>query len=100
VGDFYDEHHPVITHIVQLNDREVLLQARVRLDEINEKFHLSLESEEADTIGGYVLQKLGAIPHIGDTIEVPGAVIRVEDMSKWKIKAVRLILQPQPVESE
>jgi CBS domain containing-hemolysin-like protein len=99
VGDFYDEHHPVIAQLVQLNEREAILQARVRLDEINEKFHLHLESE-ADTIGGYVLQKLGSIPHVGDKIEVPGAVIKVEEMSKWKIKSVRLVLQPQPVESE
>ncbi len=100
VGDFYDEHHPVISHMVQLNEREALLQSRVRLDEINEKFHLKLLSEEADTVGGYVLQKLGSIPHVGDVIEVPGAVIKVEEMSKWKIKSIRLILQPQPVESE
>jgi magnesium and cobalt exporter, CNNM family len=100
VGDFYDEHHPVITQFVQVNDREILLRARVRLDEINEKFHLNLESEEADTIGGFVLQKLGSIPRVGDTIEVPGAVIRVEEMAKWRIKSVRLILQPQPVEME
>ena len=100
VGDFYDEHHPVVSHMVQLNENEVLLQARVRLDEINERFHLNLVSEDADTIGGFVLQKLGSIPHVGDTIEVPGAVIKVEEMSKWKIKSVRLTLQPQPVESE
>lgn len=100
VGDFYDEHHPVISHMVQLNENEVLLQARVRLDEINERFHLNLESEDADTIGGFVLQKLGSIPHVGDTVEAPGALIKVEEMSKWKIKSVRLTLQPQPVESE
>ncbi len=100
VGDFYDEHHPAVSHMVQLNETETLLQARVRLDEINEKFHLNLVSEEADTIGGFVLQKLGAIPHVGDKIEVPGALIRVEEMSKWRIKSIRLTLQPQPVESE
>lgn len=100
VGDFYDEHHPVVSHMVQLNENEVLLQARVRLDEINERFHLNLKSENADTIGGFVLQKLGSIPHVGNTVEVPGAVIKVEEMSKWKIKSVRLTLQPQPVESE
>jgi len=100
VGDFYDEHHPVITQITQVNERENILRSNVRLDEINEKFHLSLESEEADTIGGFVLQKLGSIPRVGDTIEVPGALIRVEEMAKWRIKSIRLILQPQPVELE
>lgn len=100
IGDFYDEHHPVLQDIVTVNENEALLRARVRLDEINERFHLELKSEDADTIGGFVLQKLGAIPHVGDVVDVPGAVIRVEEMSRWKIKTVRLMLQPQPVEQD
>lgn len=100
IGDFYDEHHPVIRDIIYVAENEILLQARVRLDEINERFHLKLQSEGADTLGGYVLQAVGAIPKVGEEVEVPGAVIRVEDMSNWKINTLRLFLQPQPVEPE
>jgi CBS domain containing-hemolysin-like protein len=46
------------------------------------------------------LQELGKIPHVGDMIEIPGASIRVEEMSRWKIKTLRLTLQQQPVEPE
>jgi CBS domain containing-hemolysin-like protein len=99
IGDFYDEHHPAVHDIIPVNEYEVILRARVRLDEINERFGLKLYSEEADTIGGFVLQQLGAIPRVGDVIEVPGAKIKVEEMSRWKIKTVRLMRQPQPVES-
>lgn len=100
IGDFYDEHHPALQDIVHINENEVLLRARVRLDEINERFHLGLESEDADTIGGYVLQRLGSIPHVGDVVEVQRARIKVEEMSRWKIKTVRLLLQPQAVEQD
>src|SRR5439155_18019494 len=57
IGDFYDEHHPAQRDIIQIHENEILLQARVRLDEINERFHLNLQSEDADTIGGYILQE-------------------------------------------
>jgi Hemolysins and related proteins containing CBS domains len=100
IGDFYDEHHPAVRDIVQLNDHEILLRARVRLDELNERFHLNLKSEEADTIGGFILQEIGSIPHAGDVVDVPGATIRVEEMTNFRIKTVRLFLQPQPVPSE
>ncbi len=93
IGDFYDEHHPAVRDIVHLSTDEVLLRARVRLDEINERFHLDLKSEEADTIGGYVLQELGAIPHVGDIVDAPGAQIRVEEMANWKIKTLRLKIE-------
>jgi magnesium and cobalt exporter, CNNM family len=100
IGDFYDEHHPVVRDIVHLSNNEILLRARVRLDEINERFGLNLKSEEADTIGGFVLQELGAIPHVGDVVEVPGAKIQVREMANKKIKTLRLEPQPQPVESD
>jgi len=100
IGDFYDEHHPAIRDVVQVSEYETLLQAKVRLDEINERYKLNLKSEEADTLGGFVLEELGQIPHVGDKIELPGVTIRVEEMARWKIKTLRLILQPQPVEKE
>jgi CBS domain containing-hemolysin-like protein len=100
IGDFYDEHHPAVRDIIQLSSNEILLRARVRLDEINERFRLNLTSEDADTIGGFVLQELGAIPHVGDVVEVPGAKIQVREMANWKIKTLQLQLQPQPVESD
>jgi CBS domain containing-hemolysin-like protein len=100
IGDFYDEHHPAVRDIIQLKDNEILMRARVRLDEINERFKLNLHSEEADTIGGFILQELGAIPQVGDAIDVPGASIKVEEMTGQRIKTVRLFLQPQPVESD
>ena len=100
IGDFYDEHHPVVRDIVPLSKDEALLRARVRVDEINERFGLELKADQADTIGGYVLQELGEIPHEGDVVEVPGAVIHVEEMGNKKIKFLRLTLQPQPVESD
>jgi CBS domain containing-hemolysin-like protein len=100
IGDFYDEHHPADRDILQIREDEIVVRARVRLDEINERFGLKLESEGVDTIGGFVLQKLGAIPHVGDVIEVPGASIKVEEMSRQKIKTLRILRQPQPVEVE
>jgi putative hemolysin len=100
IGDFYDEHHRAVQDIVPIGKNEALLRSRVRLDEINERFGLNLKSEEADTIGGYVLQEMGIIPHAGDSIEVPGATIHVEEMGNKRIKTLRLNLQPQPVESD
>ena len=101
IGDFYDEHHPADRDILQIIENEIVVRARVRLDEINERFNLKLESDGVDTIGGFVLHKLGAIPHVGDSIEVPGALIKVEEMSRQKIKTLRIYFrQPQPVEVE
>ena len=72
----------------------MLLAARVRLDEINERFKLNLQSEEADTVGGFVLEELGAIPRVGDTVRAPGALLQVVEMANWRIKTLRLQLQP------
>ena len=72
----------------------------MRLDDVNDRFNLNLAAQETDTIGGYVLEELGKIPRVGDVIRAPGASIKVEEMAQRKIKTVRLIIDPRPVEAE
>jgi len=100
IGEFYDEHHPADRDMIPVGEHEILMRARVRLDEINERFKLKIQPGEADTIGGYILQELGTIPRVGDVLEVPGATIKVEEMAHRRIKTVRLRIHPQTPEPE
>jgi CBS domain containing-hemolysin-like protein len=48
------------------------------------------ESEGADTLAGFVLERLGAIPRVGDVVEADGWRIHVESMERTRIRALRL----------
>ena len=96
VGDIRDEYDPAEPEEIQfVSDREVLMNARVSIDDVKEMLHLPIEEVEADTIGGLVYERLGTIPKVGATIQIGDATLRVESVRRQAIRTVR-ISSPRP----
>jgi putative hemolysin len=93
VGEIQDEYDTEEVAIKRVSDNELLAHDRVPISEINELTDLELESEESDRIGGYVYEKLGRVPHVGDTVGVPGATIEVVSVQGVRPLQVRIIYQ-------
>ena len=77
-------------------DGSVILDARTLVDDVNTEAGIAIEdSDDADTIGGYICARLGRIPRTGETYEEPGvfrAVILEADsrtIRKLKLEPVR-----------
>jgi putative hemolysin len=92
VGDIADEYESEEPEpLVRIDDSTVEVDARMRIDEINDELDLSLpESEDYETIGGFVFSSLGKIPDRGEECAHDNVVIRVTDASPRKINRVRL----------
>jgi CBS domain containing-hemolysin-like protein len=54
------------------------------------QFGLRIDEGLYDTIGGYVLGRLGRRPRLGDTVEVGGRKIRVEALDGLRVARVLL----------
>ncbi len=75
-------------------DGSLLLDGLTRLREFEELTGLELEeSDHADveTLGGLVMTDLGRIPQAGDTVEVAGRTLRVEELDGLRVARVRLL---------
>ncbi len=74
-------------------DGSALINGLATLGAVNETLGLSLADEHFETIGGYVMSRLGRIPKVGDEVELPtnGARLRVEEMDKLRVAKVKLI---------
>ena len=71
------------------NTHECELDGFARLIDLNEKFGINLSSENCETIGGFICEKLGSIPQEGNFILAEGykfTVIKMEDNRVKKIK--------------
>ena len=92
VGEIRDEYDIAEEEpIVWISDREVLVDARFPMDELNEMLDLGItESEEYDSVGGYVNFALGAIPGAGATFDIAGKHWLVESVSGHRVVRVRL----------
>lgn len=101
VGEITDEHdRPPPSPIDRIDARIVDVDARVRVEEVNEALETSLPEDEAyDTIGGYVFSKLGRIPTKGESIEEDGVRIEVLEAQDRSIHRLRIHLR-EPVDAE
>lgn len=98
VGEITDEHEvsPAGPLIVRINDSTVEVDARVRVDEINEELDLALAEDDAyDTVGGYVFSRFGRVPTAGESVAEDKVRIEVLEADERKIKRLRILnLEP------
>jgi CBS domain containing-hemolysin-like protein len=91
VGPIRDEYDIAEQEEVQfLSDSEVLMSARVSIDDARELLHLDIEDTDADSIGGLVYERLGEIPKPGATVSVGDARITVETVRRQSIRTLRV----------
>jgi putative hemolysin len=62
---------------------------------VNAEFALNLDDANYDTIGGFVMGRLGRIPKLGDEVVVEAEdtplLFKVEEMDKLRVAKVRLV---------
>lgn len=97
VGEIRDEYDEDEKDLIQsLGNREYLIEGSMKLDDVNDALNLSLESEDYDSIGGYIIGQLDHLPTTGETVQTEdGLILKVEEMNKNRIDKVHLYL-PSP----
>ncbi len=83
----------------RLSDDEAVLDARVSTEVLNELFGVRIESDEFETVGGFIYHHLGKVPNVGDEVRVDGLLLRVLSVLGRRIKKVYVgRLPPSPAE--
>ncbi|MFW5750059.1 MAG: hemolysin family protein [Planctomycetota bacterium] len=91
-GDIDDEYDEIgEAEVRTLADSTYDLDARMKVDEVNERFDCNLpESERYESLGGLLTAQLGHIPDTGSIWEVDGARLTVLEASDRRVRRVRL----------
>ena len=90
-GEIEDEHDKEEHLEVVISDTVFQFSARIEIDYLNEKYKLDLpESEEYETLGGYVISIHESIPEKGDVISAEKAVFTIDEVSDNKIDIITL----------
>lgn len=86
IRDEYDIEMPVIT----LPDGSMIIDATISIRDLKEDYGIEIEeSEEYDTLGGFILTSLQRIPHVGDTVNIDGKIFRVIEMVGQRISKIK-----------
>ncbi|MDY0088567.1 MAG: hemolysin family protein, partial [Coriobacteriia bacterium] len=94
VGEIFDEYDSAIPLIVEHTDGTVQVDARLPVDDLNERFDTAIELE-ADTVGGVFTEIAGHIPVVGESVEVEGLRLTVDELQGTRI--MKLTVKPAAV---
>jgi CBS domain containing-hemolysin-like protein len=73
-----------------IDDRTAVADGRVSIDEINEALHLDLPEGDYETLAGFVLDRLGRIPHRGEVVSDGNVRIEVLNADRRRIRILRV----------
>lgn len=92
VGDIDDEYDEEEEEIVKVSDNEYLVEGSTRISDVNEKLGINFESDEFDSIGGFIIGYLKRIPEENELIEVGNVKFSVESIDKNRINQIRIFV--------
>ncbi|HJN92752.1 MAG TPA: hemolysin family protein [Dehalococcoidia bacterium] len=95
VGEIEDEYDRFsAAPIVRLGANEAIVDGRAPLDSLTELFGWFLEDGESETVGGYVFDRLGKIPEVGDFVTEGELHLEVTRMAGRRISRIRAMHEP------
>lgn len=83
--------------ITKISETEYLIDGSTNLDDVNDRIGLELSSEEYESIGGIIMEKLGRLPVEGEVITFDNIILTVKKMDHARIEKVGLKLKPSLV---
>jgi putative hemolysin len=90
VGEIRDEDDVESEPIVEEGNGSYVFSAKVSFDDFQERLDLEIEPEGFETVGGYILTRLGRVPSVGETFELDGLHIEVLEAERRRIHKVRV----------
>lgn len=77
--------------IERRDDRTYVIDGSVPVQEVNDRLGSKFQSDDVQTIGGFVFSRLGRVPEVGDEVEQQGHLLRVDAVEDARVE--RLVLK-------
>ncbi|MCC0637386.1 MULTISPECIES: HlyC/CorC family transporter [unclassified Clostridioides] len=90
VGDIEDEYDEEEDEIQVIKEDEYIVDGSTKIGDVNELIGVNLESEEFDSIGGFIIGHLSRLPEENEVIEVDNIRFCIESIEKNRIKKIRI----------
>lgn len=90
VGDIEDEYDEEEDEIIVIKEDEYIVEGSTKITDVNELIGVKLESEEFDSIGGFIIGHLRRLPEENEVIQVDNIKFCIESLDKNRIKKIRI----------
>jgi CBS domain containing-hemolysin-like protein len=90
VGEIRDEYDLEAEPIVRESDDTFVFSAKVGIGELTERLGIEIEEGEFETVGGFVLSRVGRVPLVGERFEVDGLEVEILEAERRRIHKIRV----------
>jgi magnesium and cobalt transporter len=90
VGEIRDEYDIEADPIVQEADDAYVFSGKVGFREMAERLSVALEEGDFETVGGFVLARVGRVPAVGERFEIDGLQVEILEAERRRIHKVRV----------
>ena len=90
-GEIEDEHDKQDMIEKRISEREFVLSCRLEVEYLNEKYDINIpESDEYDTLAGYIISRYEELPTAGTVMEFDGLRIKILNTTRSRIELARV----------
>ena len=91
VGDIQDEYDEEDQEIEVIKEDEYLVDGSMRINELNEMIGINIQTEQFETIGGFVVGEFGRLPKTGEALVYRNIRFIIESVEKNRIIRMRIL---------
>lgn len=97
VGEIQDEYDVEVERIVDEGHGTFLFSGSAHVEEMADLMKVDIEGHGFETVGGFLLSRLGRVPAVGEHLEIDGLDVEIVETSQRRITRVRMSrLEPVP----
>ena len=99
VGEIHDEYDEYEEEFLKtINEKEFIVEGSMSLDDVNDRLGIDLDSEDFDSLGGFMIEQLDRLPEVGDeVITASGVRLLVDALDKNRVESVHIYLPDEPI---
>lgn len=90
-GEIKDEYDVDENICRKISKDSYIISGKVEVDLINEKYHINIPVGSYETVGGYIIERIGRIPKQGETFLLDNFQILIIRANKVRIDLIKLI---------
>lgn len=102
VGEIHDEYdEQEDERLRQISDREYVIEGAMSLDDVNDRLNTNFDSEDYDSLGGFIIEHLDRLPETGDEVVTENKIrLVVDKLDKNRVEIIHLYLPEMLKESQ
>ena len=100
VGEIMDEHDADESLLTIIDDKSILVDARLEVEKLEEHLGLELPEGDFESVGGFIIHLLGRIPKVNENVPFEDFTITVREADQRKIEKLLITRNPPPFSPE